>query len=102
MVVSTQGAPRPMSTPIGTEDQFLPARRVRERYGSIANMTLWRWLQDADLNFPRPIRIGQRRYWRLSDLVAWEKSRCAKSVSTINPSIEQRLAGPKTAPSATA
>jgi predicted DNA-binding transcriptional regulator AlpA len=53
-------------------DQYLQARQVRHRYGSIADMTLWRWLQDTDLKFPRPIRIGQRRYWRLSDLIAWE------------------------------
>ena len=55
--------------------QFLPARQVWERYG-VTSMTLWRWLKDADLNFPQPMRIGRLRYWGLSDLLAWEKSRC--------------------------
>jgi predicted DNA-binding transcriptional regulator AlpA len=62
------------STPTGGTDgaeQFLPARRVWERYG-VTSMTLWRWLKDADLKFPQPMRIGRLRYWRLSDLVSWE------------------------------
>jgi predicted DNA-binding transcriptional regulator AlpA len=70
-------------------EQFLPARQVWERYG-VTSMSLWRWLKDADLKFPQPMRIGRLRYWRLNDLVAWEKSRCGKSVSPINFSIGQR------------
>ena len=69
-------------------EQFLPARQVWERYG-VTSMTLWRWLKDADLKFPQPIRIGRFRYWRLSDLVAWERSRCGKSVSEINLEVEK-------------
>jgi predicted DNA-binding transcriptional regulator AlpA len=70
------------STPTGGTDsaeQFLPARQVWERYG-VSSMTLWRWLKDADLNFPQPMHLGRHRYWRLSDLVAWEKFRCGKSI----------------------
>jgi prophage regulatory protein len=55
-------------------EQFLPARQVRERYGNICSMTLWRWLKDVDLKFPHPMRIGRLRYWRVSDLVEWERS----------------------------
>jgi hypothetical protein len=53
-------------------------------------MTLWRWLKDSDLKFPQPMRIGRLRYWRLSDLVAWEGSRSGKSVGESNLAIEQR------------
>lgn len=78
-------------TTAGTDaaEQYLPARQVWERYG-VTSMSLWRWLRDADLRFPKPMRIGQFRYWRLSDLVAWEKSRCSKSVKKIDLSIGQR------------
>ena len=55
-------------------EQFLPARQVWERYG-VTQMSLWRWLRDPELKFPQPIRIGRFRYWRLSDLIEWERSR---------------------------
>lgn len=55
-------------------DDHLAAARVRRRYG-ISDMTLWRWLADARIAFPRPIYIGRRRYWRLADLTAWEAMR---------------------------
>jgi predicted DNA-binding transcriptional regulator AlpA len=66
----------PTETTAGTDavEQYLPARQVWERYG-VTSMSLWRWLRDPDLRFPRPMRIGRFRYWRLSDLVAWEWSR---------------------------
>jgi predicted DNA-binding transcriptional regulator AlpA len=54
-------------------EQFLPARQVWQRYG-VTSMTLWRWLKDVDLKFPHPMRIGRLRYWRVSDLVEWERS----------------------------
>lgn len=55
---------------------FLPARKVWERYG-VSSMTLHRWLQDDEVGFPRPIYIKQCRYWKLSDLEAWESKRAA-------------------------
>src|SRR5437773_6150572 len=79
------------STPTSTDsaDQFLPARQVWERYG-VTSMSVWRWLKDADLKFPQPMRIGRLRYWRLSDLVSWERSRSSKSVAEIDLEVEAR------------
>jgi predicted DNA-binding transcriptional regulator AlpA len=37
-------------------------------------MTLWRWLKNTELKFPQPMHIGRLRYWRVSDLVEWERS----------------------------
>jgi predicted DNA-binding transcriptional regulator AlpA len=59
-------------------EQFLPARQVWERYG-VTSMTLWRWLKDVDLRFPQPMLIGRLRYWRVSDLVEWERSTLART-----------------------
>ena len=53
---------------------FLASRQVRERYGNASDMWLWRRERDKSSGFPAPIRINGRRFWRLSDLVAWEHS----------------------------
>jgi predicted DNA-binding transcriptional regulator AlpA len=50
---------------------LIPAPAVLKRHG-ISAMTLWRWLHDADLGFPRPIDIRRRRFFRLAELEAWE------------------------------
>jgi hypothetical protein len=43
-------------------------------------MCLWRWLQDPQLNFPQPaLRLNSRRYWRLDQLIAWERERARGS-----------------------
>jgi predicted DNA-binding transcriptional regulator AlpA len=56
------------------DDRFLPARAVWERYG-VTSMSLYRWLADEQMGFPRPIYFGRFRHWRLSDLIAWEMAR---------------------------
>lgn len=61
----------PNTTP---DEQFLPARHVWERYG-VTQMSLHRWVNDPALGFPAPIYFGRFRYWRLADLLAWERSR---------------------------
>lgn len=55
-----------------TTSEFLPARRVWERYG-VSQMTLWRWLRDEKMSFPRPIYFGRFRYFRIADLEDWER-----------------------------
>jgi predicted DNA-binding transcriptional regulator AlpA len=66
-------SPQPTAD-LPANDQFLPARAVWTRYG-VTSMSLYRWLDDEELNFPRPVYLGRFRHWRLSELVAWEASR---------------------------
>lgn len=47
------------------------AARVCELCGGVSDMSLWRWLNDNKLNFPKPIYISRRRYWREADVIAW-------------------------------
>lgn len=61
-------------------DSLLPARAVWTRYG-VTDRTLARWLEDAKLDFPRPVLINARRYWREADLVEWERSRVSAKVA---------------------
>jgi hypothetical protein len=35
-------------------------------------MTIHRWLNDPELNFPRPTYFGRYRYWRIDELEHWE------------------------------
>lgn len=57
------------------ENKLISANAVREICGGVSDMSLWRWLHHPELNFPKPIYIGQRRYWREADLAAWIESR---------------------------
>ena len=43
--------------------KFLTSRQARRRYGGISDMTLWRWLRDKKMGFPKPRYINNRRYW---------------------------------------
>lgn len=58
----------------GANEINLPASNVKARYGGVSDMWIWRRLRDNS-NFPSPVDIGGRRFWRLSELVAWERSR---------------------------
>lgn len=79
-----------------TEDNYLGASAVRQRYGNCSDMTLWRWLADEDLGFPQPLRIQRRRFWRLSDLQRWE-ARCGRNPEAAKENgLQQRqLCSPK-------
>jgi predicted DNA-binding transcriptional regulator AlpA len=57
---------------------YLTGPEVKQRY-SVSEMWLFRRLHD-DSGFPPPDMVVKgRRYWRLSRLVAWERSRAAGS-----------------------
>lgn len=66
--------PIEQASPFGQppDESFLPSRRVRARYG-VTDMSLWRWWHDPAKGFPAPVYIGRYRYWRLSDLQAFEQ-----------------------------
>jgi hypothetical protein len=55
-------------------ERLLTAAQVKRRYGGVSDLWLWRRLRDES-GFPKPIFICRRRFWRLSALIAWERSR---------------------------
>lgn len=71
-------------------DGYLPARAVWERY-AVTSTSLYRWLGDEKIAFPRPIYIGRFRYWKLGDLIAWEQ--CRPSVGAPAGAARQREQG---------
>jgi DNA-binding transcriptional MerR regulator len=45
-------------------DPLIPASKVRKDLGGVSDVTLWRWEKKGAI--PPPVRINNRRYWRLS------------------------------------
>lgn len=62
-------------TTIRNPHRLIAAADVRAMFGDVSDMTIWRWLKDANLNFPKPIYVQRRRFWREAELVAWIGSR---------------------------
>ena len=54
------------------DDTLMTAAQVREHFGGISEMTLHRWMRNEALGFPQPIVIHRRRFWRRSDIAAFE------------------------------
>jgi predicted DNA-binding transcriptional regulator AlpA len=61
--------------------EYLDAPQVRERYGNRSAMWLWR-LRKNDGDFPKPMRIANRNYWRIADLCDYENLRRMPDATT--------------------
>ena len=57
-----------------TSDVFLTSNQVRNRFGGVSYMWLYRRERDAGSGFPEAIIFAKRKLWRLSDLQKWEQS----------------------------
>ena len=53
------------------DSKLITSATVREICGGISDMSLWRWLNDPKMGFPKPIVIQRRRYWREADVMSW-------------------------------
>jgi predicted DNA-binding transcriptional regulator AlpA len=51
--------------------ELITASRVRELCGGICDMTLWRWRRDPDLQFPEPVIIRRRNFYRASEIAGF-------------------------------
>jgi excisionase family DNA binding protein len=52
--------------------RYMSAPQVRERY-NCSDMTLWRWLHDEQLRFPKPITIRRRRLFDVDELDEFDR-----------------------------
>jgi predicted DNA-binding transcriptional regulator AlpA len=68
------GVPDQRITP-ALNQKRVSAAAVRELCGGISDMTLWRWLHDPDMGFPKARYIARRRYWRYSEIIDWLEAR---------------------------
>jgi predicted DNA-binding transcriptional regulator AlpA len=63
-------------TPQSLCEKLITGPELRRRFG-ITDMSLWRWRHDAELNFPQPVKLRCRNYYRESDIAAWLAARRA-------------------------
>jgi predicted DNA-binding transcriptional regulator AlpA len=54
--------------------KLVPTPKVCHRYGDVSPSTVWRWEHDPEMNFPKPVRIKGRKYWRESELDAHDNA----------------------------
>jgi hypothetical protein len=62
-----------MKSPDATGDGYLPDPLVAKRYG-VSERTLPRWDANPSLGFPQAVQIVRRKYRKISELEAWERS----------------------------
>jgi len=60
--------------------EWLTGPQVAHRFG-ISSMSLWRWMHDPKLGFPDPTRIRERNYWRLSEIIEWERRAATRATA---------------------
>lgn len=57
----------------------ITSKQVRAKLGDCSDMTIWRYLRDANLDFPKPIYIRARRFWDEAEIDAWLEARKGKA-----------------------
>ncbi len=59
------------------EEGLISAPKLCKRL-DIVGMTLWRHERDPRLNFPQPIKINGRKFYKKSEIDAWERVQAAR------------------------
>jgi predicted DNA-binding transcriptional regulator AlpA len=60
---------------------LLPAKEIRTIFGGVSQMTLWRWLHDESLGFPKPTVIRNRRCWDANEVEAFRSQMVGAGIS---------------------
>ena len=58
--------------PAADDEVLLTSKQVRARVGQVSDMCIWRWMRDDRVQFPQPMLMNRRRYWKLGDLRRWQ------------------------------
>jgi predicted DNA-binding transcriptional regulator AlpA len=69
-----------MQSPETKSRRLIPDPQVWKRYG-VTSMTGWRWDNNPNLQFPKPVVINRRKYRYEDELEQWERAQAAKSNS---------------------
>lgn len=66
--------------------EYLTAAQVRTRFANASRMWIFRRMRDD--GFPQPVHFGGRlRYWRASDIEAWERQMIERGISAPKPKV---------------
>jgi predicted DNA-binding transcriptional regulator AlpA len=60
------------------EERYVGKRELDQRY-PVSVMTRWRWMNDPNVSFPKPVKLGPngRNFWWLPEILEWERRRAA-------------------------
>jgi hypothetical protein len=70
--------PSARGPPVPDGAVWVSAPQVCDRYGGVSHMWLERVLK-RDRTFPRPTKFGRIRFFKLEELVAWERRAAVRS-----------------------
>lgn len=59
-------------------NRLITSAQVRAIFGGISDMSLWRWINDPALNFPKPSYIQRRRFFDAAEIEAFRARMTAK------------------------
>jgi predicted DNA-binding transcriptional regulator AlpA len=62
---------------INDDIDLMPTYAVGDYFGR-GSRTVERWQRDPELNFPQPIVIRKRKYWRRGEIREWELRQLAR------------------------
>ena len=77
--------------------QYVTARLVQQRYG-ITRSSLHRWLNDVELDMPRPVRRRNRLYFDLGQLDRWDAARASRDPAPDTAVVRERFQPKKDVP----
>lgn len=52
-------------------NKLVNSNTVMDRLGGISRTTLWRYFNDPEFGFPKPVVMRNRNYWKEAELSAW-------------------------------
>ena len=58
-----------------TDSLIYSQAQLRAALGGISAPTLWRLLHNEKQQFPQPVHILARKFWRVSDVQSWIEQR---------------------------
>jgi hypothetical protein len=60
---------------------YITGPMLCRRYG-VSEQSIWRWRRDPALGFPKvALHINGRNYWKLGDLIKWERRRARRDAA---------------------
>jgi predicted DNA-binding transcriptional regulator AlpA len=79
---AADSSPAPTSATLSLPPEALiNSAEVRRLCGIKSTMSLWRWVHNPKLSFPKPIKIGHRNFWRRAAVVKWIANRERATIS---------------------
>ena len=63
-------------TNAGYPKTYLTGPQVRDRY-QVTYVTIWRWMHDPKMGFPKPLKFNKRNRFALDEIEAFERKRAS-------------------------